>query len=58
MKCLRLLLLLHADKNRREMANAFQKQQARDPHIPEVEQEAIIQEGLRLFSVHFRSLWL
>jgi hypothetical protein len=30
----------------------------RDPHIPEVEQEAIIQEGLRLFSVHFRSLWL
>ena len=40
------------------MANAFQKQQVRDPHIPEVEQEAIIQEGLRLFSVHFRSLWL
>lgn len=30
----------------------------RDPRLSEDEQEALIQEGLRLFCNHFRSLWL
>lgn len=30
----------------------------RDPRLSEDEQEAFIQEGLRLFCEHFRSLWL
>ena len=30
----------------------------RDPHLSEEEQEALIQEGLRLFCQHFKNLWL
>ena len=30
----------------------------RDPRLPGDEQEALIQNGLRLFCEHFRSLWL
>ena len=30
----------------------------RDPRLSGDEQEALIQEGLQLFCVHFRSLWL
>lgn len=40
------------------LATADCRAELRDPHLSEEEQEAVIQEGLKLFCHNFRNLWL